>query len=352
MSVTILVGTAKGGFILRSNDGRKTWTIDGPIFKGWKVTAATTLPGGDCLLGTSSDVYGAAIHKSADLKDWQQVSEGPAYPKEGSAKLTQIWKLAAHGETCLAGVADAGLFRSDDRGETWSPVVGLNDHRTRDAWCPGAGGLCAHSILIDPKNDRRMWVGISAVGVFRSDDGGDTWHTKNDGVPVILEDKSHKDIGYCVHALVQDPASPDRVWRQDHRGMFRSHDAGESWDRIENGLPSGFGFPLCRDRGSGALFCVPQESDEYRIPIDGKLKVYRSRDDGDSWQALSNGLPRENVFAGVLRSAMDVDHLAPCGVYFGTTSGDLFVSADGGEGWTTIPCRLPRVNCVSVLSVE
>ncbi len=253
---------------------------------------------------------------------------------------------------CYAGVADAGLFRSEDAGETWTPVSGLNDHKTREAWCPGAGGLCAHSILIDPTNASRLWCGISAVGVFRSEDGGATWDARNEGVPVILEDKTHKDIGFCVHCLVHDAANANRIWRQDHRGMFRSSDGGDHWERIENGLPSGFGFPLVRDPGSGALFCVPLESDEYRVPIDGRLTVYRSTDDGDSWQAASNGLPQQNAYAGVLRCAMAVDGLNPGGVYFGTTSGDVYVSADCGDRWTALPCRLPRVQCVSVLETE
>ncbi len=347
MGVVVVVGTAKGAFILRSNKDRKSWEIEGPLFKGWKVTTAARDADGTYLFGTASDVYGAAIQKSKDLKTWRQVSAGPAYAEGGKHTLTQVWKIVPHNGVCYAGVAEAGLFRSEDGGENWAPVRGLNEHRTRDAWCPGAGGLCAHAILVDPRNPKRIWCGISGVGVFRSDDGGVSWNAKNNGVPVIIEDKDYSDIGFCVHALAQDPNSPDRIYRQDHRGMFRTRDGGENWERIENGLDSGFGFPVVRDRASGALFIVPLESDEYRVPKDGRLQVFRSRDDGDSWQPLSRGLPQENFFSIVLRGAMDVDHLDPGGVYMGTTSGDVFVSVDEGDSWTALPCRLPRVQCVT-----
>ena len=352
MGVTIVVGTVKGAFALRSDDSRGTWQIDGPLFKGWKVTAAARRSDGTWLLATASDVYGCAIHKSADLKEWRQVAKGPEYPKGGKRKLNQIWKLVVHDSACYAGVDEAGLFRSSDGGETWAPLAGLNEHRTREAWCPGAGGLCAHSILIDPADPKRIWCGISAVGVFRSDDGGESWQAKNEGVPVILEDKEFKEIGFCVHALAQDPDNAERIFRQDHRGMFRTADGGDRWERIENGLASGFGFPLVMDRRTRALFAVPLESDEYRMPKDGKLRVYRSTDGGDSWQALSKGLPQEHAYAGVLRAAVDVDHLDPCGVYMGTTSGDVYVTADAGESWTALPCRLPRINCVAAFVDE
>ncbi len=346
MSVLVIVGTAKGGFALRSKD-RKNWDIEGPFFKGWSVTAATRDPDGMFLIGAASYVYGPAIHTSRDLAEWRQVSNGPAYPTDGKYKLTQIWKLLVHDGVYFAGVAEAGLFRSRDKGETWLPVDGLNEHRTREAWMPGNGGLCAHAILVDPKNPRRLWCGISAVGVFRSDDGGETWHAKNKGVPVILEDKNHADIGFCVHALEQDPDLANVIYRQDHVGMFRTRDGGDNWERIETGLPSGFGFPLVMDRRKKAIYIIPLESDEYRIPKDGKFRVYRSRNGGDSWEPLSNGLPEEKSFAGVLRGAMDADQLDPCGVYVGTTSGDLYASADGGESWSRVPARFPRIMCVA-----
>jgi photosystem II stability/assembly factor-like uncharacterized protein len=345
MKTTVVVGTPKGAFIFRSSD-RRDWQLEGPIFKGWKITTVARDVDGAWLAGAASDIYGAAIHKSSDLKQWRQVEKPPAYPEGGDRKLKQIWKLLPREDVIYAGVDEAGLFRSFDRGETWEPVNGLNDHRTRGSWFPGNGGLCAHALLADPRNPKRIWCGISAVGVFRSDDGGQTWHEKNKGVPVIIEDKDHPGIGFCVHALQADPTNADRIYRQDHRGMFRTDNAGDQWDKIENGLPSSFGFPLCLDRKRGALFAVPQESDEYRVPIDGQFAVYRSRNQGDSWESLTNGLPGNSYF-GVLRGAMDVDHQDPCGVYVGTTSGDVFVSADAGESWAALPCRLPRVLSVA-----
>lgn len=342
MGVTLLVGTDKGGFVIASKD-RRAWNIGEPIFKGWRVTAAARTPDGAWLLSTASQVYGPAIHRSRDLRDWTQVERPPAYPQGGKRKMSQIWRIVAHDGVAYAGVDEAGLFRSTDGGSTWQPLDGLNEHPTRDAWHPGNGGLCCHAILIDPRNPQRLWAGISAVGVFRSDDGGATWHSKNAGVQCVLEDKSHPGIGYCVHGLVADPADADRIYRQDHTGMYVTTDGGERWERIENGLESAFGFPIALDRRTGTLFVAPLESDEYRIPKDGKFRMFRSRDRGQSWRPLREGLPQQHAYFLVLRGAMDVDHQDPCGVYLGTTSGDVFVSADAGESWRALPCRLPRV---------
>ena len=213
----------------------------------------------------------------------------------------------------------------------------------RAAWFPGAGGLCAHALLTDPRDPARLWCGISAVGVFRSDDGGASWRPVNNGVRVMIEDEHHKNIGCCPHALVQDPDDANRIFRQDHAGMYRSHDGGDSWQSCEQGLPSGFGFPIAIDRNTKQLFACPLESDEYRMPPDGALRVYRSTDAGDSWMALTNGLPQEHTYVGVLRHAMATDHLEPCGVYLGTTAGSVFISADAGDSWQQLPCALPRI---------
>ncbi len=352
MGVLAIVGTEKAGFLVRGDKARRNWTIEGPLFKGWKVTAATRDSKGRYLVATSSQVYGPALHVSEDLKQWRQIEKGPAWAKGSTHKLTQVWTLCPAGRRLYAGVDEAGLFQSDDDGESWSAVDGLNEHATRSAWFPGNGGLCAHSIVVDRANPRRLWVGISAVGVFRSDDGGSTWRPKNQGIPVLIEDKTHKDIGNCVHGLAADPADPDALYRREHNGMFRSRDGGESWQRIENGLGSWFGFPIAVDRRSGAVYVVPLESDEYRIPSEGKLRVYRSRDRGESWQPLSRGLPQERAYMNVLRGAMDVDHLDPCGVYLGTTAGTVYFSNDGGDSWSQLPCTLPRVLSVSVFPDE
>lgn len=362
MKVVVIIGTEKGAFVARSRAERRDWQIEGPLFKGWKVTASGRSPSGRYLLATASQVYGAALHAGFDLKTWRQIEAGPSYPPVESAssepaadptdewvaqarvrKLNQIWTLHCGERRHYAGVDVAGLFTSDDDGETWQPVDGLNDHPTRSSWFPGAGGLCAHAVLVDPRRPDTIWCAMSAVGVWRSDDGGKTWAGKNEGVRCVAPNPQHPEIGYCVHGLAQDPQDARTIFRQDHSGMYRTRNGGDTWERIENGLPSWFGFPIAIDPHTRALFAFPMESDEYRLPVGGRFRVYRSRDEGDSWHEVGAGLPDAPVYAGVLRGAMAVDGLDPIGVYVGSTSGDVFASADGGESWQALPCRLPRV---------
>lgn len=342
----LLVGTVKGGFWFSSRD-REAWTLDGPFFAGWKVTAGLRLADGRYLIGVASDIYGPALQVSEDGEAWTQIKAGPSYANGGDSKLRQIWTLEEHGDAIYAGVQDAGLFVSRDGAATWEPVLGLNEHETRPAWVPGAGGLCAHALLFDRSNPERMWVGISAVGVFRTEDGGATWVPKNEGVRTVLADKTHKDIGRCVHGLAQHPDDPDVIYRQDHSGMYRTSDGGDQWEKNETGLPAAFGFPISIDDSSKALFVAPQQSDQFRIPVDNRLQVYRSTDGGDSWHGASNGLPDANTFGTVLRGAMSVDGMDPGGVYFGTTSGGVYATADLGDHWTQLPASLPRVLHVS-----
>ncbi len=349
MGVRLLVGTAKGGFWVTSTD-RQRWKVEGPFFKGWKVTAGLRLDDGRFMAATSSDIYGPAIHVSSDSGGWKQIPDGPAYPREGPSRLRQIWTLRENRGVLYAGVQDAGIFTSADSGNSWVPVTGLNDHETRSAWGPGAGGLCCHALLFSDRNPERMWCGISAVGVFRTDDGGETWAPKNRGITMVLEDQHYKEIGRCVHGLAQDPADPDRIYRQDHSGMYRSLDGGDSWQRNEGGLPSGFGFPIVMAEGGRALFAAPQESDEYRVPLGGALQVFRSTDGGNSWHPAAKGLPSVNAYGTVLRGAMATDNLDPGGVYAGTTSGTLHASRDLGESWTNLPVVLPRIFHVSAWS--
>ena len=347
--VTVGVGTEKGAFLLHSGD-RRSWELTGPIHKGWRVTTFGSAPGGDHLLAIGSNWFGAAIHRSADLAEWHQIVDGPSWPDGGDRRLNNVWTIVAVGQRLFAGVDEAGLFVSEDDGAGWQPVNGLNEHATRQHWQPGLGGLAAHRILVDPQDRARMWVGISAVGVFHTADGGETWEPRNEGVEAASPVEGHPEIGHCVHSLVADPADADTIWRQDHRGVYRTTNGGDRWDRIEQGLPAGFGFPIVRDPATGALFVVPQESDEHRMPVDGRFRVYRSADGGDTWQVSGSGHPEAPTYAGVLRDAMDIDGLVPGGVYVGTTAGSVHVTADGGDTWSMLPFVLPRILSVKVLT--
>lgn len=350
MSVLAIAGTAKGAFLISSDNNRTDFAVRGPLFKGWKVTAASRNADGEYFLATASDVYGPAIHRSSDLENWTQLVHGPRFEEEAGRKLNQIWFLSTDSSAYYAGVDEAGLFRSTDAGEHWQAVAGLNEHESREGWFPGAGGLCAHSLLRDTMNPDRLWCGISAVGVFRTEDGGTTWTPKNKGIKVIIPDQDNSEIGFCVHALAQDPGDADLIWQQNHVGMYRTRDGGEQWESIQNGLPSTFGFPLVVDPHTRWLYSFPLTSDEYRLPTDGKCAVYRSQDQGDSWHALTDGLPQERFYAGPLRSAMDVDGFDPCGIYFGTTSGTFHYSNDRGDTWNILPDTFPRILCVAVFT--
>jgi hypothetical protein len=242
--IQVFIGTRKGAFIASSHGDRKEWSLAGPIFKGWEVTAVDRLADGTWLVGTTSYVYGPAIHRSRDLDRWEQVVDGPAFSPDLGRTLKSIWTLTSgHGQV-WAGVDEAALFRSSDQGRSWLPVPGLNDHPSRDGWQPGAGGLCAHAVLLDPEDEGQIWCGISAVGVFHSQDSGKSWTPANRGVTQIIESPGHPGIGYCVHGLAQDVSDPQRIWRQDHTGMYRSSDGGRDWERAEGGLPRGSAFPL------------------------------------------------------------------------------------------------------------
>jgi photosystem II stability/assembly factor-like uncharacterized protein len=343
MRIVVIVGTDKGAFLCTSDEQRKDWQVEGPLFKGWRVTASGRSPSGRYFVATASQVYGAAIHTGTDLERWHQIERAPAYPEKGDRKLNQIWTLHCGPSRHYAGVDTAGLFSSDDDGESWQPVSALNDHPTRANWFPGAGGLCAHAVLVDPRQPERIWCGISAVGVWRSEDGGRSWLARNAGIRNVSEDQQFPDIGFCVHGLALDPDNADLLYRQDHAGMYRSRDGGDTWEENDQGLASWFGFPIAMEPRGKALFAFPLESDEYRMPVDGRCRVYRSRNGGDSWEPTSRGLPEHHYQAGVLRGALSVDGLDPAGVYVGSTSGDLFASADGGDSWQTLPCRLPRI---------
>jgi len=340
------IGTEKGAWFLESDDGG-AWEVTGPVMPGWRVTTFGRTPSGRYLMGAGSGWFGSALHLSDDLESWEQVVDGPAWPEGGDRSLKNMWTVTTFGSSMWVGVDDAGVFRSDDDGRTWQGVDGINEHESRSRWYPGAGGMAAHRILVDPTDPERMWVAISAAGVFRSADGGRTWVPRNEGVERTVDDDGPTDIGYCVHCLVADPDDADRIWRQDHRGVFRTTDGGDTWERIESGLPARFGFPIVRDSASGALFVVPQESDQHRLPVGGEFRVYRSTDGGDSWHPSGTGQPAGANYAGVLRGAMDTDGSG--GVYLGTTSGGVQLSRDGGDTWVVLPQVFPRIDAVAVL---
>lgn len=359
-TVLLMVGTQKGAFLFRSDEHRRSWQIDGPLMKGWKVNdVQLDLRGAPRMFAAvGSYVYGPTINVSDDLgQSWRQIEKGPSYPADVDSKLKDIWcvvpGIESEPETLYSGVADAGMFVSRDRGESWKEFEGLRGHPTREEWTPGLGGLCCHSILVDPNNSQRIWAGISSVGVFRSDDGGKSWTVKNDGLEIVIPTRQHKDIGSCVHRLVIDPHDSTRLFQQNHKGLFRSTDAGDSWQRIESGIPSNFGFPMVvHPQDSNTLFVIPLESDEFRLPMNGQLAVYRSDNAGDSWHDSSEGLPA-NFYAGIMRQAMAYDTIADnCGIYFGTSGGQIFYSRDNGNRWEAMDCQLPRINSISVAVLD
>jgi photosystem II stability/assembly factor-like uncharacterized protein len=340
----LMIGTEKGAYVLEESG--PNWQVAGPIFPGWKTTALGVAADGTHLAAVGSNWFGIGVRRSEDLINWQQTDAPPMWAKDTDRTVEQIWTFHTSGGRIWAGVAHAGLFVSDDHGVTWSPVDGLNEHRTRADWEPGLGGLCAHRIMIDGDT---QWTAISAVGVFRSDDGGASWEPKNNGVAAVglPDDAPRPEVGYCVHCLAHDDTDSQRIWRQDHSGVYRTADGGDSWERIEEGLPAGFGFVMWRDDSSGRLFTVPLAADSNRVPVAGKLRAYRSDDDGDSWQIAGTGWHESPQFTGVLRGAFDGDNRgAFC---LGTTGGKLWLTRDNGESWQELPPSFPRIGAVRMI---
>lgn len=356
--VVLLVGTTKGAFFFYSDAARRDWRMTGPHMGGWEVYSllGDSRHGQRVWAGTASYVYGATIRVSENWGEtWRQIENGPRYSKESGFTLKRIWQIVpghpSEPDTLYAGVEEAGLFVSRDRGETWEELSGLTSHPTRPGWAPGNGGLCLHSILIDPTNPRRIWVAASAVGVFRSDDGGISWRVCNDGLPAVVTGMPYPEVGRCVHKVVLDPNNANTLYMQFHGGVFKSTDGADSWRPIETGLPGNFGFPIVVTP-SGDLFVIPLHSDGERYLIDGRLRVWRSRDRGESWHPLERGLPEQPHYVGVLRDAMAVDTLEPAGIYFGTNMGELFYSPDEGESWRRLPGQFPRITTVKTWVLE
>ncbi len=353
---TVLVGTRKGAFIIDGTRGGTDWNVRGPLCDGWPIHDVIADPAtGAIFAGGGSPWYGASVWRTDDLgATWRQSSAGLTYgDAEGAPKLQTVWKLASAHGTLYAGVEPAGLFRSTDGGATWEHVEGLTNHPTRPQWQPGAGGLCLHSIVPHPSDPSRMWVGISAVGVFETQDGGATWATRNKGVRADFVPGPPPELGQCVHKLVIAADGGEHLYQQNHCGVYRTTDGGRQWQEITAGLPSQFGFPMAaHPRDPLTAWTIPLNGAELgRYVPDGKVAVWRTHDGGDSWIRAGDGLPQQNAFVGVLREAMAVDRLDPVGVYFGTSTGQLYGSADEGRSWQLIADQLPSIWSVKTLAV-
>ena len=387
-SVRVLVGTHKGAFVLTSDGKREKWDVSGPHFAGWDIyhLKGSTVDPNRIYASQTSGWFGQVLQRSDDGgKTWQQPgvpagqkpAAGPpqAAPNKfiydqssetGKPLTTHLFydgsqhpwefKRVWHLEPCLkdpntvfAGVEDAAIFRSTDGGENWQELSGLRGHSTGPAWQPGAGGMCLHTIVIDPKNTDRMYVAISAAGAFRTDDGGQTWKPINKGLYSKYIPDPNAEVGHCVHRIALHPSKPDTLFMQKHWDVMRTDDAGDNWTKISGNLPTDFGF--CIDvhaHEPETVYVVPIKSDSEHYPMDGALRVFRSKSGGNEWEALTNGLPQKDCYVNVLRDAMAVDRLDDCGVYFGTTGGQVYVSPNGGDSWQPIVENLPAVLSVEV----
>ena len=359
----LLVGTMKGAFVFRADAGRTGWSEAGPYFPGRSIYAF----GYDGRNGrqklwaaVNSSYWGSFLSSSNDFgKTWSDPeSYNIKFPEGSDVSLKQIWQIVNDphdADTLYCGVEPAALFKSTDAGATWLLERGLFDHPHRTQWMPGGGGLCLHTILPDPTNKDRMWIAISTGGVYRTEDGGKNWAPRNKGICArfMPPDQQYPEWGQCVHKVVFHSSNPARMFLQHHWGVYRSEDAGNSWQDIGKGLPSDFGFAMEMDpNDANTVYIIPIESDEFRCTPEAKLRVYRTKDGGESWHALTNGLPQEDALETILRDNLDADSRSPTGLYFGTRNGKLFGSADAGESWTLIRDGLPPITCVKTATVN
>lgn len=365
-SVRVLVGTRKGAFILTADGKRRQWKIDGPLFPGWEIyhVKGSPLQPERLYAAQSTGWFGQVVQRSDDGgASWQPVGNEFAYDGvpgthqwyDGTPhpwEFARIWHFEpspTEVDTVYAGVEDAALFRSTDGGISWHELSGLRGHGSGPYWQPGAGGLCLHTILIDPSHPGRLYTAISAAGAFRSDDGGATWKAINRGLQSEQIPDPTAEVGHCVHRLAMHPSRPQVLFMQKHWDVMRSDDCGESWREVSGNLPSDFGFPIeVHAHEPDTVYVVPITSDSEHFPPEGKLRVYRSRSGGDEWEPLTEGLPQRDCYVNVLRDAMAVDTLDACGVYFGTTGGQVYVSADAGDTWQAAARDLPPVLSVEV----
>jgi photosystem II stability/assembly factor-like uncharacterized protein len=354
MGVRVLIGGKKGAFFLESDAARREWRVRGPFCEHWPITHVAADPGGTIYATGGNAWFGPAVWKSSDFGEtWTHSSQGLAYP-EGQTPLQCAWVAhSAHGRLYV-GVEPAGLFVSDDGGASFREIEGLSRHPTRPQWQPGGIGLVLHSIVSDPADAKRLWVGISSVGVFYTEDGGETWTPRNTGTrcDFLPEDQRYPEFGQCVHNLTMAPGRSNLLYQQNHCGMYRSDDGGASWRSIEEGLPSSFGFPVAaHPRDPETLFFLPLNGAEQgRYPPDARAAVWRSRDGGARWADCRAGLPQSGAYFGVMRQAMATDALDPAGVYFGASNGSVYASRDEGETWTCIARDLPAISSVETMT--
>jgi serine/threonine protein kinase len=357
----LLVGTTKGAFILRSNAQRKRWEIGGPYFHGQNVysLAYDDRAGKHRIWASTQSYWGTMLRSSDDFgRSWTNPQQSPIrFPPNAGVSLKNIWQIALgvpdEPNVLYCGVEPAALFKTEDGGETWLLVQSLFDHPHRPRWTPGNGGLALHTIVSDPVDRGRMYVGISAGGVYRTTDGGNTWTAQNRGIRVTFMPNKYPEFGQCVHKIALHPARPERLFLQNHWGLYRSDDYAESWTDIGNGVPSDFGFAVVmHPRNPDCVYTVPVESDVFRCSCEGRLRVYRTRNAGASWEPLSRGLPQKRAYETVVRDAMTADSFDPAGIYFGTRSGQLFGSSDEGRTWQKIHEGLPGIVCVRSVLVE
>jgi hypothetical protein len=364
--VRVLVGTRKGAFVLKSDGKRESWDVSGPFFGGWEMyhVKGSPVDPNRIYASQSTSWFGQLIQRSDDGgATWNPVGnqfqydgvpgthqwyDGTPHPWE----FARVWHLEpslTDPDTVLAGVEDAALFRTTDGGESWAEIAGLRENETGPFWQPGAGGMCLHSIIVSPDDPQRIFVAISAAGCFRTDDGGATWHPINKGLVSGEIPDPDAWVGHCVHHIALHPSKPDVLYMQKHWDVMRSTDAGELWTEVSGNLPSDFGFAIdIHAHEPDTVYVVPITSDSEHFPPEGKLRVYRSRTGGDEWEPLTKGLPQSNCYVDVYRDAMAVDSLDKCGVYFGTTGGQVYASADAGDSWNPIVRDLPAVLSVEV----
>jgi photosystem II stability/assembly factor-like uncharacterized protein len=363
--VRVLVGTRKGAFVLSSDPARERWDVSGPHFAGWEMYHVKGSPANPDRLyaSQSSGWFGQLIQRSNDGgQTWEPVGNQFVYDGvpgthqwyDGTPRpweFKRVWHLEpslSDPETVYAGVEDAALFRSTDGGQSWHEMAGLRGHGSGPNWQPGAGGLCLHTIVQDPTNSERMFIAISAAGVFRTDDAGQSWTPANRGLKSEGIPDPNAEVGHCVHRIAMHRSRPNVLFMQKHWDVMRTDDGADTWREVSGNLPTDFGFAIdVHAHEPETIYVVPIKSDSEHFPPDGKLRVYRSRGGGNEWEALTNGLPQSNCYVNVLRDAMAVDNLDPCGIYFGTTGGQVYASADAGDNWTPIVRDLP-----AVLSVE